>query len=419
MAEAGGEGVEEKKVNAAQFSANEDTLIADFSGELNKDATTAGSFQQDYETLCSTFNIVPCPFIKISADKTSCKVINCAMDLSNWRAMLIAACMVNSEVKEFVFINCGLSKQHVVDLSIALEKFGIIHTLKMDYTAIVEPPLLPPPADGSEGGEERGVVPPVSKAEFWAPILSGKIHVPYVSLKGCMIDDECIEKSIAAISENVTVQVLNLSENIFTDIGASNLFSIIPLMSSIKHLILKQCQITGENSSLQSLGEIFVGKAISEEHNIIMKNVAKHVVELNKGLKDANKKRKGKYPDLHDLAAPTDRTIKVGEESLMVHRSLVSIDISYNDITTERFKDMVDLFSEKAEAMTSAGVAPCESKIIVLGMNDSIKAISAEYEQLEPEQQVNGKLMSVKPINLENSENVPAENVDGDTSSAE
>ncbi len=376
------EGEEEKVLkNSAQFSSNEDTLIADFNGELHKDATTVGSFEEDYSTVCSSFNIVPCPFLKISTDKATCKIMNCAVDLSNWRAMLIAASTVNSVVKEFVFVNCALTKQHIDDLSIALEKLGIIHALRMEFITIVQPT------------EEDSI----SIAEFWKPLLNGNIHVPYVTLKGCGIDDPCVRDIISVLSENLTIQALNLSDNAITDSGASALFSIVQLISSIKYLVVKNCQITGGESSLRSLADIFVGKLVSEEHDAIMKNVAKRVVDRNKALKDLNKKRKGKYPELNDLVAPTERIIKVGDDSLMVHRTIVSIDISHNELMVEPFEDMISYISEKVEPITVAGIAPCESKIILYGMNDTIKGVSARYEALEPELQINMKLLSVPP----------------------
>jgi len=307
--------------------------------------------------------------------------MNCAIDLSNWRAMLIAASNVNSEVREFVFVNCTLTKQHIDDLSLALEKLGIIRALRMEFITI---------AQCTEGDN-------VSKAEFWKPLLNGKIHVPYVTLRGCGIDDQCIKDNLPVLCENLTIQALNLSDNALTDSSASILFSIVPLISSIKYLVLKNCQITGEDNCLKSLAEVFVGKLVTEEHDAVMKNVAKGVVDKNKEFKDLNKKRKGKYPELADMVAPTERVIKIGDENLLVHRSLVSIDISHNKLILENFKDMISLISEKVEPIKSTGIAPCESKIILYGMSDAIRDVSSQYEALELEQQINVKLSSVPP----------------------
>ena len=372
---------EEEVKNYAQFCTNEDTLIADFHGELQKDATSAGSFEEDYSTVCSTFNIVSCPFIQISTNKATCKVMHCAIDLSNWRAMLIAASTVNSEVKEFVFVNCVLTKQHIDALSMALEKLGTIHALRMEYITIIQ---------STEEGD-------ISKAEFWKPLLDGKIHVPYVTLTGCGIDCQCIKDSIQVLSENLSIQALNLSDNLLTDAGASALFNIVPLISSIKYLVLRNCEITGDENSLQSLVEVFVGKPVSEEHDAVMKTVAKNVVERNKALKDLNKKRKGKYPELADLVAPTERTIKVGDESLMVHRAMISIDISHNKLRVEKFQELIGHILDKADSITAAGIPPCESKIIMFGMDGAIKKACAVYAGLEPDQQSNVKLSYIPP----------------------
>ena len=370
------------------FSSNADALIADFPSELAKETVSSGSFREDYEKITVSFGIIPCPFVKISDDKVSCKVLNCEIDLCNWRAMLLAVAAANSEVKELIIHGCSLTLQHVQDLETTLEKIGTIHTLKMDFTTIAASKVTSSGDEGAEGGE----CPLPSSSEFWAPLLSGSIMVPYISLKGCSIDDECIKESSALLTENITLRALNLSDNPLTSEGAAVLFKILPLMNCLEHLIIKQSQISGD--VVQVLANIIVGRELLEEDDTVLKEVAKKVVEKNKTLKDLNKKRKGKYPDLTDLHTATDRTTKIGETSILLHRSLATLDLSYNPIVSDSdcLQELVKILMDKTSEISEAGLAACGTRITLLGgqQDEALSALSHKYGVGD---QVNGKLI--------------------------
>ena len=140
---------------------------------------------------------------------------------------------------------------------------------------------------------------------------------------------------------------------------------------------------------------ISLGKTITEGDENILKNIAANIGNHNKSNKDLNKKRKGKYPDLPDLAAPVDRKIKIGEENLLVHRTLASIDISYNSgVTVEAFQGMLQVINGKVNDLTEAGITSAfdTTKITILGMSEAVAAKSAsEYEAGD---QFNGKFVS-------------------------
>ena len=397
---------------SGQFSSNVDTLIADFASELAKEATiSSGNFTQDYEKLTSSFGIIPCPFVKMSEDSTCCKVLNCEIDLSNWRAMLLAVGSVNSAIKEIVIHGCALTLQHIQDLEMTLEKVGTIHTLKMDFTTILAAKSSID-IEGEGKGEEEGVEevdarvrvnPRPDASEFWTPVLSGSIMVPYLSLRGCRIDDECIKKLSGVIAENITLRALNLSNNPLSDEGAAELLKILPLMNSIEHLVMKQCQISGE--SIPSLAQVLTGRAVSDEDDSVLKEVVKKVAEKNKSLKDLNKKRKGKFPEIAELHAASERSINIGDSKLLVHRSLAVIDLSYCPFITDRgrLQVLVNELAEKVPMIADAGVTACGTEIRLLGNGeiDGFSPVLAEYEAGE---QINGKIVLKLPVKIDSAE---------------
>ena len=275
---------------------NDASCLSDFVTECNKDNTAVGGgAYADYSKICITQKITVCPHIKF--DGASCKVLNCVIDLPNFRAMLLACGTVNSEVKEIVIHNSAITSQHVLDLCILLEKIGPFQSLKIDYCRDVNDSSL--------------------SSDFFRPLLSGTALVSYLSFKGNKLDDTFISDNLKILSENLTLRALNLSENLITDAGAALFFGILPCSLALKYVSLKRNKIEGV--SLLSLVETLTGNAISPENDATIKTIAKNVVDRNKLHKDINKKRKGKYPELVDLIAPTDRVVKIGPDRYGVY----------------------------------------------------------------------------------------------------
>lgn len=337
-------------------SCNENSLITDFVAEVNKDnAPVGGGASADYDKFCGLFKVISCPHVKF--DGPSCKLLNCVIDLPNFRAMLLACATTNSEIKEIIIHNTTLSAQHIQDLRVVLEKIGPLQAVKIDYIRDVSGVPLPP--------------------EYFRPLLSAASLVSYLSFKGNQLDDTFILENSKFLSENMTLKALNLSENIITDTGAAELFDILPRTVSLSYLSLKRNKIDGV--SLSNMAVILTGKEISPDDDATLKSIAKSVVDRNKLLKDINKKRKGKFTELTDLVAPTDRVVKIGSASLLVHRTAASIDLSYNPITAANFQSMMSIFSEKSQAVKDAGIAECHTALYMLGMDDGAMAVAQEY----------------------------------------
>jgi hypothetical protein len=322
--------------------ANADTCIAEFPAEVQKDIASLGSGRGDFEKFCSAFKIIPCPHISFT--ETSMKIMNCVVDLSNWRAALLAVSTVNSRIREIVVHGCALSKSHVTDISAALEKAGTIITLKLDYITEISGETLP--------------------SNFFSPLLMGISFMEYLSLKGNNLTDAFVLDNSKAISENMTIKALSLSNNLISDIGLTELLRILPYSISIKYLSMSQNQIQG--NSLEDLAILLTGRGITTEDDTTLKAIAKNVVDRNKALKDLNKKRKKSgLSEFVDLTAPTDRVVKVGTGSLLVNRSMSSIDLSRNQISLDGIKALTELLQEKSQGLKEAGVAESTTQCLV------------------------------------------------------
>ena len=344
-----------------EFTANPDSLISDFNSELNKDIISVGSAKADYEKICSQFKIFPCPYIHF-IDAT-CKILNCKIDLSNWRAILLACTAVKSEIKEILCHGIEISKNHVTELCIALEKAGTIHTIKLDYISLEE--------------EEQ------IDSTIFSPLFSINTAVQYLSLKGNKLDDNFMSTHSKVLAENLNLKFINFSHNKLTDIGVKELFRIIPLNSYLQYLSIKRNNLSG--SCLPDLARMITGREISSEDDQIIKLVAKNLVERNKALKDLNKKRKKSgYPECIDLIAPTDRVCKIENDSYLLNRSMVEIDLSYNPFDTQFFSDFIENLKQKEEILKNNKIGPNGLICKLLGLNNECILISKQY--LESEQ---------------------------------
>jgi hypothetical protein len=66
-------------------------------------------------------------------------------------------------------------------------------------------------------------------------------------MKGNMLDDNFIFQVSKALTENMTLKALNISENRITDTGASEIFRLLPLNISIEYISIKRNLINGES----------------------------------------------------------------------------------------------------------------------------------------------------------------------------
>jgi len=290
--------------------------LGDFKTDIAKETASLGSWTEDYEQLCKKHGIIPFSFAKFHTDETSnkssCIVMNCEVDLGNWRAVLLAANCSGTLIHEYRFINLKLTHQHILDFAAALEKSSSCEIVKMEYV-VVE-------------GEAEAVE--AAWKVFFAAVGSG---VAYLSLKGNNIDDEFIINCKTELQGALSLKHLNFAENRISDAGLSAITQLLLLHPYLQHVSLKNNLLTGSTLS-ESLRGLVFGKVVAPEEEAGMKSMVKSVADRNKQIKDTNKKRKKQgLPELEEIPSPASRVVKVESgETLIVNRSSLILDISRN-----------------------------------------------------------------------------------------
>jgi hypothetical protein len=360
------------------YSLNADTCIGDFAAEVQKDSPSLGSGRGDFEKICGAFKITPCP--QITFTESSLKIMNCIIDLSNWRAALLACVTINSPVREIVVHGCALTKTHILDTATALEKIGTIVTVKFDYIT-------------DRSGE-------CLSTDFFRPLFAAPSLMEYLSLKGNSLTDEFMVDNAKIISENLTLKALNLSSNVISDTGFSKILHLLPHSISLKFVSMSQNIIEG--GSFGDLAALMTGRPITADDDTLMKSIAKAVVDRNKILKDINKKRKKSgYPEFVELAAPTDRVVKVGPTSLLVHRSLASVDLSRNPVSTDNMKLLTDLLVEKTPLLRDSGLTETATECLFIGLSDSASLNLIGGYHISDENQFSLKLITKSKFHID------------------
>lgn len=323
-------------------SINPDTSIANFTGELGKEIATKGSFHSDYAELCSKYNIVPCPFIQVS--NGSCRISNCAIDISSWRAMLlVVANVVSLEITAIAVHNCRLSSQHITDLAATSTEKGFKY-VKFDYLDLSE-----------------------ETKQSLAAFLAADVKVEYVSMRGCGLNDAIITSNTALLQANFNLKGLNLSDNEITDAGMTALFTLLRWNVALKEISVGKNRINGEGW-FEMLTALLVGSPSTKEDDEANKGVTKSLAEANKKIKDANKKRKkDKLPDLPEIPGPSkDRIIKVDGALTLVNRNIAVIDLGKNPL---RF-DVIQPSLEKMKgscgpSSVTTAFGPCSLSLLL------------------------------------------------------
>mmetsp|Transcript_10246 Transcript_10246/g.17132 ORF Transcript_10246/g.17132 Transcript_10246/m.17132 type:complete len:395 (-) Transcript_10246:204-1388(-) len=294
--------------------ANTSALIEDFAAAVEADNPSKGSFQDDYTEICSKYSVIPCPNIKaavgIMDDFESCRIINCMVDLSSWRAMLLACCTMNAKVVEISVHGCPLSIQHIKDLALALNKIGTCQSLKLQYVEF--------------GINEE------NQAEYQdalRELMKDTMGLEYLSLKGNALTDEFIAPFIQESASNFKLTTLNLSENSFTDATVKALCAALKFNTSLQWISLQANKCTGE--FLAELNVLLNGAEITPDEDAHLKSIGKMLGDKNKAIKDVNKKRKkAGVVELPELAAWLDCTVKREKTVFVANRSLKRLDFS-------------------------------------------------------------------------------------------
>lgn len=298
---------------------NIDTLIDNFAVVVETDTPTKGSWQLDYESFCTKFNIVRCPNISsvnTLEDKECCKAINAIIDLSNWRAMLLACCTTGSKVVEISVHGCQLSAQHFVDLAAALKKMGSCQSLKLQYLDWQNTDLT----DVANNGQLQ---------EALTLIFSDTCCLEGISLKGNNFTSDFLAPIITSLSQNFKLIYLNLANNLLDDSSVLAFLKAIRCCTNIKYVSFASNQTTGEHLSV--LAQLLNGTEQSAEDDATIKANSKSVGDKNKAIKELNKKRKkAGQSDIREIPAVLDVAIKREKTMFLINRILKRLDFSNN-----------------------------------------------------------------------------------------
>lgn len=337
----------------------------DFRAELNKEMQ-ASDVMQDYITYAKKMSIVPCPmFTTYRREESSVSRIilnNCRIDLASWRAMLLALNSTGSTITELCTCNVQLSYQHMLDLSVLLERGGPLTTLKLDYLAV-------------EGSGEQVA------AAYKSLLALSSGTVSYISFKSNALDDSFIINNRVEIINHLCLTALNLSENHFTDAGSHNLLRMLALTPALRYVSLKRNHLSGQCLvALPSAVEgCTTGTALTAEEDLEFKNLIKNITERNKQLKEVNKKRKkDKLPELEEFLVPSARLVKSeGGELLLLNANRISVDLAGNDISPEYILEMLQLISARSSSIC---IEPLLSLKVRTQQNSDLVSILTQFE---------------------------------------
>lgn len=325
---------------------NGDRLIPDLSkafSTLSTSYTSMGSPQTDYQELCSEYDIRPCPHVQFSLKNAVkvCQALNCRIDISSWRAMLLAMFVADPPVEIVGFHGSWLTDSHVADLVTLLEKkHGTVTSLKLDYVTFVN-----------------------SDYKALGSLLS--CGVPYINLASCHLPDSFIQVASQRLPSNIHLQALTLNDNEFTDEGVEMLVKSLFFNVVLKHLSLKRNAASG--SCLDMLGQLLTGRASVPEDTAILKTASKAVADKNKSHKDGAKARKAAgLPDIPDFPLPDTRVVKAGAtpaDTMVSNRQMAFIDVSGNPFLKPAVTSLVTKLSATEPALITA--TPCSTNIVM------------------------------------------------------
>ena len=366
-------------------TANSDNLVA--SGELVKETPTKGSFQEDYDTFCSQFNVVACNIhIKCTNHEKDfesalnvCKISNCCIDISNWRCALLACSTIGSKINEIHIHNVKLTANHINDLITIIEKMGILYKLRIEYLTLE-----------SAFGNEIDIDPvETDMKESLKNLLSGNIAtVENISVKGNKFGDKYIISCLPSIQSNVTLKSLNLSDNALCNVAFVEIFKMLRLNVALSEIILSKNVLEEEFSFLNELSTLSVGSPATGDDDAWFKGTTKTLGEKNKNIKELNKKRKKNgQTDLNELPTVENRIYKVDKDSnILINKTLCLIDLSYNKqlfVCSDAFDIFFNTIKEKAGSTVGiVGGGNINITLFAYGLNIDKSVLKARLDDV-------------------------------------
>jgi hypothetical protein len=314
-------------------SVNSPNLSQSFNASLEKDTASRGSFEEDFQVFCTSFNIIRCPYIRTQTIDNGEKLVimNTILDLCNWRAALLACATINSKIKEIYLHGCQLTPQHITDLAITLNRSANITAVTLQY---VDNDFQDPTTISSW-------------SDSFTQLVNETTCIEYLCLKGNRLSDDILLKLVPIITSNLRLNVLNLSDNTLT------LRSILPFLMELKYSYVLRGLSLANNliDDYQCIKYLFDwngGVILDGSEDAKIKSLTKGVADKNKGLKDINKKRKKaglkefeEFPSLPDFIKSMDGT------KMFVNQSLKFFDIS--GIIANQTEDLLSLLRSQQE----------------------------------------------------------------------
>ncbi len=328
------------------FELNSDDVLAQIIPLLEKDTNSKGSFQDDFITVCEQNKIIPCPYIKSSSNEAqeTVKITNGVIDLTSWRAMLLAITCINSKVSEIYVHSSQITSQHVLELSKALEKSCTITTVRFQYLYLLITPTTTP-----------------LWIEALKSLFSDTTCLEYISFKGCRFGNEIITGAVSALNNNYKLKSFNLSDNLLSDETVSELFKAIKLKTNITELSFSKNHLSGTCLPLVSSLLTGVLDALPEDDAAVKAN-AKLLGDKNKVIKDNNKKRKkAGLMEIAECTASLDTITKKDGKNVIQNRTFTTLDFSANELSEENVTTFVTSLQQHSTPLVSS-----ESKVQVL-----------------------------------------------------
>lgn len=328
------------------FEVNADDLISNFLNTLSSDTASKGSWEEDYASICESTNIISCPFVKNFSNgegSTACRISNVKIDISSWRAFLLACCTTNSTVTEIQLHGVTLTCSHLTDLALALNKIGRCTVLKLHYLTFLN-------------FEENSA----QFSEAFTAIFSDDTFVEYLSLKGCRLGDDFVAHLLPSLRGNFRLKALNLSENNLTDTVISTFFDLYRIVSNLREVNLSSNALDGD--CFLNLQKTFQYTEVRSDDEANFKSFMKNITEKNKKIKDLNKKRKkANLPELPELVPLNECIVKHEGKNMIMNRSFIHLDLSYNPLELPKVKGFIDFCS----TLVSAESTNTDIKLIV------------------------------------------------------
>lgn len=306
---------------------NKTDSINPFASFLEKDVTSKGDFESDFSSFCTQFNIIRCTNISCWGEE-EVRISDVVIDMSSWRAILLAICCVGAKVKRLRVHNCSLTAQHLKDLANALLKSTIVKVIKLQYCSF--------------GFDESNQLEYV---EGFKSLLNDANQVEYLSLKGCRLRDDVVIGFSAALQNNYKLSAINLSANFLSDSSLEAVVQAVRLVGSYKGLSFAENPVTAVG--VKYLLSLFLGAPSSSKDEADMKGITKSVTDKNKTLKDINKKRKKaglvEIPDY----APMPECVKTVEgKAWICNYHIAAIDFGSVSLSLKDIEDIAQFLEE-------------------------------------------------------------------------